>query len=63
MALSRLLRRLGDAVWLMQRHRRRLGNWPNPWRPRSFNRWVHRRVLLEPHPLHGQLCCKLGQRE
>ncbi len=55
--------RLGDAIWLMKRHRRRLGSWPNPWRPLSFNDWVHRRLLLEPHPLDGQLSCKLGQRD
>lgn len=63
MALTRLLRRLDDVAWLTKRHRRRLGTWPKPWRPLSFNDWVHRRLLLKPHPLHGQLCCKLGQRE
>jgi hypothetical protein len=54
--------RLGDAAWLMKRHRRRLGNWPNPILPRDFNDWIYRRLILKPSPLHAQLCCKLGQR-
>lgn len=54
--------RIGDAVWLMKRHRRRLGTWPNPLRPRTLNDWVARRLILAPEPLHAQFCCKLGQR-
>ena len=62
MRLPRPLRRLGDAVWLMKRHRRRLGRGPNPLRPRTLNDWVMRRLMLAPEPLHAQFCCKLGQR-
>jgi hypothetical protein len=54
--------RLGDAIWLMKRHRRRLGTWPNPIRPRTLNDWVMRQLILTPQPLHAQFSCKLGQR-
>ena len=60
--LARPIARLQDWIWLMKRHRRHLGTWPNPWAPRGFNDWIHRRLLLAPEPLHAQLSCKLGQR-
>lgn len=56
------LDRAHDFAWLMRRHWRELGTIAHPWRPRSINDWIFRRLLLEPHPLDAQLCCKLGQR-
>jgi hypothetical protein len=61
--LARLAARLHDWIWLMKRHRRLIGTWPNPWKARTFNDWIHRRLLVQPEPLHAQLSCKLGQRD
>jgi hypothetical protein len=61
--LARTVARLHDWIWLVKRHRRRIGTWPHPWQPRSFNDWIYRRLLVAPEPLHAQLSCKLGQRD
>ncbi len=60
--LARPMARLQDWIWLSKRHRRQIGTWPNPWRPRGFNDWIYRRLLVAPEPLHALLSCKLGQR-
>jgi hypothetical protein len=53
---------LRDAAWLLWRHWRDFGSLANPWRPRSLNDRILRRLILQPHPMDARLCCKLGQR-
>lgn len=60
---TRGLRALYDAGFLLRAYRARMGRWPNPVRPRSFNEHVLRRLILQRDPLFRTLNDKLAMRE
>lgn len=57
------LRAAYDAGFLIRAHRRRMGRWPNPLRPRSFNEQVVRRMILDRDPRFRILNDKLAMRD
>jgi hypothetical protein len=57
-----MVRRVGDARFLLRRHRRLVGRWANPLMPRTFNDWILRRLILVHDPLHARLSDKVALR-